>query len=1546
MADITIDALIDSNKRLDKQLPSSDNYSEGSQIIDLKDSTLYILTDGVWIKQQTIKPGERYVVKSLDNAIYQVDNDFKLQRIFTEDIINNGNKETTIVKVFLNEYAPRTSKIFEENDVTFSSMEIMLPVILDNWDGVFKNIKFGSQAGQKELQDWLENNGFLENNSTTNKEVTTEDLRNFAVLLCSLLRETNDNSVGYEKLLQKLLNTTYDINEKSYSFKYILDSLRNHSYIYPSDKDIILRNIVNKEFLLDSFSFISDPRSSGESRDIGFNVYIRKQLSKTWYNLINKSNLMDEISNNEYIKNNFKSDIVNMNRNDIDCWEFYDSLVEISKSLDSSDKLYQSIKTIIDTCNPKSLIFLVERLMEQSQNIEIKNLRKNITLEDSDDINKLNTTLESLAISNEKLSVLKRFKSLVDKYFFTKYDKRTDFIKNPNQYKNRKDVLIEDTELINPKTLSTVDTDAFKVLIDDETLGVNIKLIEDKINALASDKSKLNSFAENLKNPYVIQDLTKYYTGEYIKAALKEKGVEIPEGVFDIAQQTDVEERIDPLTGEPYKEFFKKDPRIQLSIDLKNITDLIKSTKSTIEYARTLADEISEQKYNKPVDDRLYNAENDEGKPIKVKQVQARDILVNIDFMLSALATYINDYKENNLSNVNFNDIVNDMQNNPSINKLFSATYSKLINLIKTDLDPKVKELLLLFKKYEGIVDSLKLTDLSQQTDKMNLKKIPPVLVQEAQHKAKTLVTHIEDYVLTLKAENDRKPRFITKPKTKDDSMYELRGYNKFLRLLKTAAAYKFTSNDLEDFLKNILIKNDALMANKNLMSQELSRDISLLYTSAQSIIKFLNLKQGTDINKELQIFITKSSEYGSVYPKDINIDFIKVNLHEIVNIISDILNNKSTQYSYDEILNAIKNKNDNLYKVRVEDVDSNELFSIFQDLKVSKFDPSLINNIVSTAQSKGISTSADYIISYVANKLFYLFRQTLIHGSKENKPSLLEYLDHQKFNLTLDIADSFSNGKFSTLVSTFQLDNIDRKVFMNAEFRFNQLKNKKIYQSLKDEEIKAMANYKVFSHISFILFNTINNYDPLKELLKGCESWDFSDKLINNVLPQCKVYNIKGDIINTQNNTNILDEVKANIIKPLESSSQNSSDNVFRSLFNKVKELNRNSLKANAVLAAKLIKSVSSQKSKISSKYNSLNPKIVDKLNKINLELNSKQQLVKNKPADYDQNMQLNEKLQKEYNNLVVTQKDLKNELQELKLNKSYKQSKERMIDILDTIHKIDEKLSKNQQKLSKIPKSFYDYIKLEDDYDKLISVKDKLQTLQSDLSQQSTSIKDEIDDIYNIASEQLKTYIPDIKKYISDTVEKDPILMKYTAITTKFGNAKDKYSVINETEDSDNILPVNIKIDEQLINKDQELVLDRSFNDEKREAVNSIKYKLNTAYDVLGKLYYNSGADKLSESKVNALQKLLLKIDSLKESLMNKINSRLSESKLYSDKYVTKELVEQKIKSFKDNLYSKLATIVSKSDECYDKTEKLSILLNKINLTISEVESLIELY
>ena len=80
---------------------------------------------------------------------------------------------------------------------------------------------------------------------------------------------------------------------------------------------------------------------------------------------------------------------------------------------------------------------------------------------------------------------------------------------------------------------------------------------------------------------------------------------------------------------------------------------------------------------------------------------------------------------------------------------------------------------------------------------------------------------------------------------------------------------------------------------------------------------------------------------------------------------------------------------------------------------------------------------------------MFYKYRQSLGGDKDVAKTSFIEYLDYQKFNLALDVADNFSNGSFSNTLKSLQLDAIDQKYFMNAETVFSRLKNQRLYRTV-----------------------------------------------------------------------------------------------------------------------------------------------------------------------------------------------------------------------------------------------------------------------------------------------------------------------------------------------------------------------------------------------------------------------------------------------------------------------------------------------------------------
>ena len=111
----------------------------------------------------------------------------------------------------------------------------------------------------------------------------------------------------------------------------------------------------------------------------------------------------------------------------------------------------------------------------------------------------------------------------------------------------------------------------------------------------------------------------------------------------------------------------------------------------------------------------------------------------------------------------------------------------------------------------------------------------------------------------------------------------------------------------------------------------------------------------------------------------------------------------------------------------------------------------------------------------------------------------------------------------------------------------------------------------------------------------------------------------------------------------------------------------------------------------------------------------------------------------------------------------------------------------------------------------------------------------------------------------------------------------------------------------------------------------------KLDVVYDVLSKTFYNAMAKNLSDSKINSAQLLLHKTELLKNQLNNKISLKTGKN------LMTNDIVESHVQSLKDGLESKLVAVSKNSDECFDLTDKLSILLSDVNLKIEKTKTLL---
>jgi hypothetical protein len=86
---------------------------------------------------------------------------------------------------------------------------------------------------------------------------------------------------------------------------------------------------------------------------------------------------------------------------------------------------------------------------------------------------------------------------------------------------------------------------------------------------------------------------------------------------------------------------------------------------------------------------------------------------------------------------------------------------------------------------------------------------------------------------------------------------------------------------------------------------------------------------------------------------------------------------------------------------------------------------------------------------------------------------------------------------------------------------------------------------------------------------MQDCTDWDFSDKLINEVLKSSKIFNISGKLVDGN-----INDLRGNVALPLDQkyTMDNSFETKFRTIFNKLKNLSSVSINKNIVALMKVL--------------------------------------------------------------------------------------------------------------------------------------------------------------------------------------------------------------------------------------------------------------------------------------------------------------------------------------------------------------------------------------
>lgn len=1083
---------------------------------------------------------------------------------------NYNDIKVSSVDAFLDQYSPRLNKVLEDNKgVSFSRFEILLPIILDNYKALIQensDAKLQSNPHRrnvsKVIEQWLKNNGFVVDGKVTDKEITQQDMLNFAPYYCFVLYDNkliskSSGEVGEDYTKYREINPSFFYKEREilglksddeesvkYNFSSMISDLAKNGTIYPDNTDKLLRNLSVTDFNKADKTILGVDSKGASSY---FEDFITKEITKSWNNLINKPSVVEflksipEFSNQDWVIGNK------------DANRFYNKLKEAYTNNTILQKNEQ-IKNIIERCNPDSLLFLLQKI----ETTATKQYNPGYAMKPSED-----SQIESVFAGE-----LDRLRKVIKKLYTvsTVLD-----IGVPSSLLER----IYDYELnrfIIPKNLEPIDPEVYKFLLQKEDINVTLDSMKQTINSLSD--TQLNSMHAALTNDNTI----KYLQG-WFASALTQK-VLADDYKLDITNK---------------EHSFIKNYKSDLQLFKQTIEDY----KGYIETYKTILKSILSGKFVFDSFDLKY------GSKASKTDLGERTYAMIFKDKLKDLALFSKKNKYD-INTINYNDVVN----SNFVGKFVLDGNSLLSQLVKIT-DQNFSDLLLRVKDFK-IDESIKKADVLS-------------IYKDSQEKAGRLLKDLVAYVGDVLRDKLNAPKttipnadlFVNRfrPQTLNQSKAsKLESFLKSINVFQRHAASQFTENDLTEFFNTLYNRNDDLLSSVLSKSkQTLLSDIQNIEKTALNIIKFLNLNsiKGDNLKVNMDsclnqiLNLSKDSFYFSILNKNIDLEFLQENKIEVMSAIYNILNSKNI--NYDTILNEILGFNkDLLNNPNLKSMAQTPLEKRFVGFlvknNISNFDA---NNIINTIQTlkktdpnsvKDFDINFNYIISFVAKVLFTSY----VNSSKDNdSTSFQNYLANQQFNLLLDVCNTLSVNKtaFTDLIVSGIQNISDKDYLLNAQNKFNDLINQSSYKFVPENVVKMISNYKVLSTIRAFLFSHISNDSMLKRLLEGCTDWDFSDELINKILSFSKIYNISGDLIDGD-----IKNLKSNMTMPFEY--KYATDSSFESkcskIMNKLKNLNAYSINRNVLAFLKLLKVIRFEFGSMlkTSKYivNTVTPKLENK--------------------------------------------------------------------------------------------------------------------------------------------------------------------------------------------------------------------------------------------------------------------------------------------------------------------------------------------------------------
>lgn len=1174
-------------------------YTVGSKVYNTVDNYIYTVIedqDGYsWSKSDKIlTPGSLIRVKSFDNNLYQVTEDgislSSASKSIDEDDSSTGDKKKeeskSITFSYLKKYLPRTLEVINQDKI-LSSFELLLPIIVDDPLHFFGNdVKHNAAPEIIKIKTWLEENNFIEYGEhgevlSTDKPITSVDIRNFATMVCRdiySMKTLSQGNIDFKFINPFFFDRKNEVlDEKSnknvdMSVTQVLSNLRNDGHLYSSSKDIAIRNVLNGSFREKN----GNPKAVKVNNKVTLvSDLFSKFLTQYYKKIINFDVLKSEIQKEQSISDTEKEKL----NSGLNSLEIYDHLENISESLDAGSNLKTKLDYIISNCNPLSLIFLLIDVQSEIRNIMNTDptLYKQNKFYSKD--GKLSKIRNVLFLQIRPL--IKGFNKVLKKFDVNLKFNPFEYLENPeySAIGNSKGHQFEIPKNINPIDPTMPAYFRKPQYLDIDSVKSDLKTLDDR---------QLNSASANIYNPRVDEELIKYFSSIiFIDSLAKSYGIPLsPEDYnFDTVLKK-INEKGNPTVKSQYMTVFPIFSNLKLYFnELYNVLKPeLKNLKETLNDAIT-------------------------GKNYSDTQENTESLLGDVKSLFQTLDDYM---KQNNydIFSLNRDSLVEVVKSNLSLAKQF---YTQPITLGYAQI--AISDL---SKKIEDFLPALDLA-LNDNT-KEGLDKDISQIDTKANVVLNDIKKAITDEIELRRTQND-----IITDEDDNENIKELIGsiYSNFSKLLRRAAKV-FTVEDFNLLLTRLKTSDNI----KNTVDEDLYKDSISLYNTATTIINLFGLTTKSDypdINKVLEEIVSNSDKFSALYSRIIDINVVNNSIGVLRSLIMKLLRSQNT-YDYNTIKNEIINSKNNIYLITDITDDDNSItgdfkeldkkyIEVFKDVGITTFNQLNKQDNVKAILEKipDINTTALWI--YIANKLYYLY-----YNLNKGDEYLKNYLSHNKFKLVIDVADSLTktgNGISTAILKTSKANMEKLQYFYDASQVANKLDRDKYYANLPDSVKHAYANNEVLEAIETRLYKYVTTDPNLNLLIQNSGNITFNDYITGNMLTNCKVYDMDGDLMtfnpNTQSFENsekkkskdlrsLLEETRTNSIKIEESEYAGGSSDVFTKLFNKLKGLNAYGITRNSVVALGVIKELGRRKDYFTGVVSHMKGKILNDLqNRLN---------------------------------------------------------------------------------------------------------------------------------------------------------------------------------------------------------------------------------------------------------------------------------------------------------------------------------------------------------